>query len=83
MAVLTSISYVDTVRHITMNSYKQSMNWSHYCSSIENLQLFSTSAFRCQLLALSRNVIVATYYNTFFFSFFWRFVLIMYRHAKL
>ena len=38
---------------------------------------------RCQLLAFSRNVIVATYFNTFFFSQMWRVVLIRYADRGL
>ena len=38
---------------------------------------------RCQLLAISRNIVVATYYNTFFFCFIWRVVLIRYSDRGL
>ena len=37
----------------------------------------------CQLLAFSRNVIVATYFNTFLFSFIWRVVFIRYADRGL
>ena len=37
----------------------------------------------CQLLALSRNIVVVTYFNTFFFCFVWRMVFIRYSDRGL
>ena len=68
---------VDNVSHPLLNADLYSSK--RKTSNFNNIFHFC----RCQLLAFSRNIVVATYYNTFFFCFIWRVVLIRYSDRGL